>query len=303
MDYKKGLRVKHPSVPEWGIGELLEDSSGGKARVFFVGRGETVLSIKDLDLVTVTGIDAEHPILDNLKITGDESLRYRTLPQSIQKFLVEFPGGFYGEKFAKEERDYKLKAHALMNEILSPEELKGLIDKQNYQELCRRALKIVNSTNLIFPNEKMSLKDGLKLESNQQRFSKVLRRLLFENSEIRQYFREFCEFLYEINAAKWTIASYFLFLRSPAQYVFLKPEPTKNCADICAYDIRYRPDLNWETYDAVRDFAHFLKDELTRAELNPRDMIDVQSFMWCIRPDKSLRGRGKTQSKKTDGAT
>jgi hypothetical protein len=38
-----------------------------------------------------------------------------------------------------------------------------------------------------------------------------------------------------------------------------------------------------------------LKDELAKAELNPRDMIDVQSFMWCIRPDKATKS-GKESS-------
>lgn len=56
MEYKKGLRIKHPSVPEWGIGEVLEDSSGDVVRVFFVGSGEKKLSLKDLQLERVEGV-------------------------------------------------------------------------------------------------------------------------------------------------------------------------------------------------------------------------------------------------------
>jgi len=33
-------------------------------------------------------------------------------------------------------------------------------------------------------------------------------------------------------------------------------------------------------------FAGYLKGELERMGTEPRDMIDVQSFMWCIAPGK-----------------
>jgi hypothetical protein len=64
-------------------------------------------SLKDLELERVTDIHAAHPILDNLKIGDDETLRYRTLAECIQRFLVDYPEDFYGQKFADNERDYK----------------------------------------------------------------------------------------------------------------------------------------------------------------------------------------------------
>ena len=66
--------------------------------------------------------------------------------------------------------------------------------------------------------------------------------------------------------------------------MFLKPTVTQNAAEISGFAINYRPDLNWHTYASVLAFAKYLKAELV--ELSPRDMIDVQSFMWCIAPGK-----------------
>ena len=126
MGYKKGLRIRHPLAATWGMGEVLEDSAGDTVRVFFVNAGEKKLSLKDLELVTVDGNEANHPILDNLKIVEDEELRFRSLPESIQRFLKEYPGGFYGEKFAGNERDYKVNAHRLMRELLNKDEVKAL---------------------------------------------------------------------------------------------------------------------------------------------------------------------------------
>jgi hypothetical protein len=211
--------------------------------------------------------------------------------------LNEFPGGFYGEKFADYERDYKMNAHRLMTDLLNKDQLKVLLEKEDYDEICRRALKVVNSTNLIFPNEKMSLKDGLGSGEQKKRFASVLYDHLFGDSGVPKRFDEMREFLEEIKAAKWTVVSYFLFFMFPAQHMFIKPTITKNAADICAFDIHYRSDLNWTTYEAVLRFSRFLHEALV--DLKPRDMIDVQSFMWCIRPDKTLKSFGKKKAKQT----
>ena len=37
MYFRKGDRVKHPN---WGIGEILEDSTGNNVHIFFVKVGE-----------------------------------------------------------------------------------------------------------------------------------------------------------------------------------------------------------------------------------------------------------------------
>lgn len=121
MEYNRGVRVKHPLAPDSGIDEVLQDSTGDTVKVFFVGAGEKTLSLKELQLVEVFGDEAKHPILDNLRISTDDQLKFRSLPESIRRFLIEYPGGFYGDKFAANERDYKLNAHQLMKALLSKE--------------------------------------------------------------------------------------------------------------------------------------------------------------------------------------
>src|SRR5574341_2208602 len=101
----------------------------------------------------------------------------------------------------------------------------------------------------------MSLKDGLVSGEQKKRFAKVLNDHLFGDSPLPKRFDEMCEFLEEIGAAKWTVVSYFLFLMFPDKYMFVKPTITKSSADICHFDIRYRSELNWQTYEAVLRFA------------------------------------------------
>ncbi len=281
MEYRKGDRVKHPIKDDWGLGEVLEDSDGESVRVFFVGAGEKVLSLKYVHPVKVIGDEADHRVLDNLKITKNAStIKYKSLPQSIQYFLEEFPGGFYGEKFKKQEREYKDEAHALAQELFGQKPFASLLQRGDCAEIAKRASKVVNATNLIFPYEKMALRDGLTEPSAQKEFGIALYSLLYGSGVLEQRFVSFARVLENIDAAKWTTATYFLFIVDPSRFMFVKPTITKHSSELCGFEINYRPQLNWLTYKSVLSFSEYLFSEIS--ELRPRDMIDVQSFMWCI---------------------
>jgi len=283
MEYKKGDRVKHPTKEDWGLGEVLDNSNGSTVRVFFVGAGEKTLSLQYVQPIKVEGNEVNNAVLDNLKIRKSSSgIKYQTLPQSIQFFLKEFPQGFYGEKFKEHERDYKDKAHALASDLLDQEAYSGLLESEDYYEIVKRALKVTNATNLIFPNEKMSLKDGLQSSEAQKQFSKALYFLLYSEEELESRFIAFSKVLGNIDAAKWTTATYFLFIVHPERHMFVKPTITQYSSELCGYEVNYKPQLNWLTYKSVLGFSEYIKSEIS--DLKPRDMIDVQSFMWCIAP-------------------
>ena len=281
MSFKQGERVTHPTRAKWGLGEILADSIGDRVSVFFVGAGEKILSLKYVTLDHVPKDEAAHPVLDNLRVPARRArIQYQSLPKSIEKFRERFPRGFHGNRFVKKERDSKVQAHLLAQELLSKSELARLLSANDFEEVCRRSLRVSNATNLIFPNEKMALRDGLKLPSNGQDFSRALFDLLYGQDDLKPRFERYTDILKRIGAAKWTVATYFLFIVFPEEHMFLKPTVTKNAAAISGFEISYRPGLNWHTYAALLKFAGYLKAELE--ELSPRDMIDVQSFLWCI---------------------
>jgi hypothetical protein len=287
MSLKKADRVKHPDKAEWGLGEVLEDSHGETVRVFFVGAGEKTLSLKHVTLNCLPTDEAAHPLLDNLRVPEKRDRhRYQSLPESIERFLERYLKGFYDDRFAEEERDYKVRAHQIALNLLSQQELARLLLVNDCAEVCRRALSVSNATNLIFPNEKMALKDGLQLPAHQQAFATALCHLFYGDGDLQSRFETYADILEGIGAAKWTIATYFLFIVYPEEHMFLKPIVTRKTAAISGFEINYRPDLNWRTYKSVLAFANHLKAELIGEGLVPRDMIDVQSFMWCISPGK-----------------
>lgn len=218
MKYLKGERVIHPGMPAWGVGEVLENSAEDHVRIFFVGTGEKKLSLKHVTPVQVSGDQAAHPVLDNLKISKSASgIQYQSLPESIQIFLAQFPGGFRGERFGRHERDYKDKAHRQTSELLGKEPFDALLGAGDHSEVVRRALKLINATNLIYPGEKISLRDGLKSEAAQGLFSRALHGLLHGDDSFESRFSAFARVLDGIGAGKWTTATYFPFFLHPDQ--------------------------------------------------------------------------------------
>ena len=282
---KRGERVVHPGVTGWGVGSVLEDSDGVKAHVFFELAGEKLLSLAHAKLRRVTGAAASSLMLDNLHVDkGRPSVNYKSVSASIAFFLREFPGGFEGERYKFHEGDHKRRIHAQMVEKLGQPVFRELLDAGRHDEICQRAFQLtgVERNAMIFSHEKMALSNGLRDPARQQPFAQSLFDVLYGDGEFAPRFDAWANQLEDLGAAKWTVATYFLFFVHPDRYMFVKPTITQYAADVCAFDINYRPELNARTYSAILMFSEFLKEAI--AELGPNDMIDVQSFMWCIAP-------------------
>ena len=278
---ESGDRIRHPTKPDWGIGQVLGVDSS-KAAVFFVEAGHKMISLQHVSL-TVLDPRPSHPLLDgiDLKAAGERA-EYRSVSQSIKGFLASYPGGFYGDRFLSWERKYKVEAHELATAILGRAVLEPLLAAGEFTETCRRAMQVVNKTNLIFPNEKMSLKDGLKPAGGEEAFAVALFAMLHGENALQSRFKQFASVLDRLGAAKWTVVTYFPFLLYPDRHQFIKPTKIRNAAAICAFDIAYTSTLAWPAYERFLRFSDYLRTELERAGLKPRDNIDVQSFMYCI---------------------
>ena len=71
--YRRGDRVRHPSKHEWGIGEVMNDSTVNEVSVFFECAGEKRLSLEVAELNRLEGQSAASPILDALAIAASEA--------------------------------------------------------------------------------------------------------------------------------------------------------------------------------------------------------------------------------------
>ena len=297
-----GDRVKHATRTDWGLGQVLSTEVNNEVEILF----EDVGDIKKFNLsfakfIQVTGDEATSDYLTALvkrfrenalapKSTNKKAAATTSFPKAVDNFLSIFPEGFRDPSYLAGktgEREYKLAANRLMMELLGKDAFKGVLESGDFKEICNRAKSVINKTNLIHTYEKIWLNNALATENNQNVFAFGLFDLLYGENAQQSRFEKFAAMLYEINAAKWPIATYFLFIRFPESQIFVKPQVTQNAAEVLGMSINYRPELNWLTYSQVLNLAQNLKTKLEKTDnptLLPEDMIDVQSFIWVTAP-------------------
>jgi hypothetical protein len=80
------------------------------------------------------------------------------------------------------------------------------------------------------------------------------------------------------------LATLFGFIAAPEEHFFFKPNVTRLAARAYGVDLPYVSHPNAESYRQVLDFAALAWSDL--ADLRPRDMIDIQSFLWVQGSDE-----------------
>jgi hypothetical protein len=206
-----------------------------------------------------------------------------------RKFLRFFPGGFQDETYIDWERGYKWKAHEQWAEALNRMEFRSLLNSGAFNEIARRAVRIEARTNLLFSFEKMALRDAVKSWSGSRRFAEGLYDFLHGRGALQKRFARWCEAIAELprrqtRVLTWPLATVFGFIAAPDEHIFLKPRVTQLAAGEYDFNFRYVPEPNSATYDSMLDFAATIRRD--QRDLRPRDMIDLQSFMWVQGSDE-----------------
>jgi hypothetical protein len=211
--------------------------------------------------------------------------------QARRKFLRMFPGGFRDETYRAWERDYKVKAHTQWNELLNRPEYSSLLLKRRYKEIASRAVKIESRTNLLFSFEKMALRDAVKTPNGARDFAHGLYDFVYGGGKPEHKFERWCKTIANLprkqtRVLTWPVVTVFGFIASPDVHIFYKPRVTKFAAKAYGFDLRYVSRPSWEGYENLLEFAELVRRDI--ADLKPRDMIDIQSFLWVLGSEEYL---------------
>jgi hypothetical protein len=207
-----------------------------------------------------------------------------------RKFLRFFPKGFYDQKYIDWERNYKWKAHEQWGEQLGASEFRSLLKQEAYQEIARRAVTIESRTNLLFSFEKMALRDAVRGPVGSAVFANGLFEFLHGRGEDREArFNRWVEAVEKLprrqtRVLTWPMVTIFGFIAQPDRHMFLKPNVTRLAAKAYGFNFLYQSRPNWDTYDCLLSFADQVRKD--QRALRPRDMIDVQSFIWVQGSDE-----------------
>jgi hypothetical protein len=208
-----------------------------------------------------------------------------------RKFLKYFPKGFADQTYLSWERDYKWESHERWEEALGRAEYRRLLRACEFSEIAARAVRVEQRSrhSMIFSFEKMALRDAIKSEEGARLFAEGLYEFLHGTGGLPRRFERWVEAVdalprKQTRVLTWPLVTVFGFIAQPDAHIFLKPNVTRIAARAYGFDFPYKSRPNWDTYAGYLEFAAAIRRD--QSDLKPRDMIDLQSFMWVQGSDE-----------------
>ena len=213
----------------------------------------------------------------------------REARRARRKFLEYFPGGFHDGDYVASERTYKWDAHKAWMAALGPSAYRRLLDDGRYQDIAAAAVRIESRTNLLFSFEKMALRDAVRSIAGARSFAIALDRLLHADEPLERRFDHWVEAVGRLprrqtRVLTWPLATVFGFIAQPRVHFFLKPNVTRAAARRYGAELPYVSRPSWTGYADLLRFVGRVRRDLR--DLRPRDMIDLQSFLWVQGSDE-----------------
>lgn len=144
---------------------------------------------------------------------------------------------------------------------------------------------------MIFSFEKMALRDAVKPRSGARAFAEGLYEFLHGAAPLERRFGDWVDVVaalprQQTRVLTWPLVTVFGFIAQPQSHMFLKPKVTRVAAREYGFDFQYASTPNWNTYASLLAFAEQVRRD--QRDLKPRDMIDLQSFIWVQGSDEYL---------------
>ena len=208
-----------------------------------------------------------------------------------RKFLRQFPGGFRDPTYLAWERDYKWETHQRWQEVLPRDTFRGLLRTGETAQAAALAVRVEQRSRhaMLFSFEKMALRDALRVPEGASAFAHGLYDYLHGRGTLQRRFERWVETIdglprRQTRVLTWPLATVLGFIARPAEHMFMKPNTVRAAARAYGHDLPYQSRPNWETYASLLEFAELVRRDL--ADLKPRDMIDLQSFLWVQGSDE-----------------
>lgn len=268
------LRTMRQKLREATVGDatlrLFKETGAFKSAVI-VGKTVKVIEGDDAD-------DVWRRMHDE---AGRANPKYFGFDGARNRFLGFFPEGFRSKDYDRRERDYKIDAKSGLDKDAP-------LDKAASGAGYAKAALDAFQTNLLSPFEKMRIRDALRGPAADD-FVRAAAQFTLGGGKPALAAMEAA--LKPHDAAKWTTVTYLPFLWRPEEHMFLKPEATKDFATRVGHRFAhaYEARLDLAVYDSLLDLAARTATELS--DLEPRDRIDVQSFIWVVGNYKDESGQ------------
>lgn len=202
---------------------------------------------------------------------------------SVATSSCALSGGFYDETYLDWERDYKVATHEEWQQLLNRSEFSSLLKQKAFDEIAMRALRIEGRSNLLFSFEKMALRDAAKTPNGARAFAKGLFDFIYGPGTAQHNFEAWIDVVAALpkkqsRVLTWPVVTVFGFMARPDIHFFFKPTVTRTAAREYGHELPYTSRPSWKIYAELLKFADLVRRDLR--DMKPRDMIDIQSFLW-----------------------
>jgi hypothetical protein len=217
--------------------------------------------------------------------------RSRGATRCRRKFLRFFPDGFRDETYLDWERDYKWETHERWEQALGQAQFRSLLRGNEFPEIASRAVRVEQRSrhSMIFSFEKMALRDAVKSPEGARVFAEGLYEFLHGKPRLERRFERWVDTVSSLprrqtRVLTWPLVTVWGFIAQPDVHIFLKPNVTRAAAREYGFDLYYISRPSWSAYESLLEFGRTIRENLW--DLRPRDMIDIQSFMWVQGSDE-----------------
>lgn len=200
-----------------------------------------------------------------------------------RKFLRIFPKGFRDPDYVELERAYKWSAHLAWRGALGREMFAAALAEKRFGEIAAMAVRIESRTNLLFSFEKMALRDAVRSHAGAKIFTRALFDLLYADRALEARFAAWIDAIDRLprrqtRVLTWPLVTVFGFIARPDLFFFFKPTVTREAALRYGEPLPYASRPSWPVYRDLLAFVSKVRSDIR--DLRPRDMIDMQSFLW-----------------------
>ncbi|MGE0788243.1 MAG: hypothetical protein AB7S26_21400 [Sandaracinaceae bacterium] len=310
---------RHTKRDEWGLGIVLERLGDRSIVRFQDGQTRTLLAdylhlLDAVDRPLDVTLSVVRALTDRPNGRGKEADEPVSLDEQIAYFTTLYADGFQDEEYLahhrgdgrkrplKRHRDALIEAAA----VIAPEALGALTSGGDFKGVHEAMKTVLDATDLVSPAERRAFA-AIK-RSHYEPLATTLSALLYGTAAFPVRFDTFVRTLEKALSGRpsWPLATVFLAATSPNEHLVVR--------DIVAAQARWMaPTLamsktpGGHLYARLLEMTQAVRERLVDADLAPRDLFDLNDFMWTtLRPKaqkaikNELRKSGVTNGKKSD---
>lgn len=228
---------------------------------------------------------------------------FASLAEQVKLFETLFVGGFLGERFTKEERGtpgtsgeegYKEAGIALARELLSAQAFAS----QTTETLFDSAQKVLAQTNIAHPIFEGNIPFKSIPEADRPAAVAALKELLHGTGDYGERVSRFAAALNlrdkqgAPRKVAWPLATVFGALFDPAKNTAVKPTAFSSQARTLGFEVDRSQKIDAQGYAKFLEVATKTRDALVAAGQQPRDLLDVYTFIWRTHAEKPAPAAG-----------